>query len=88
MPPAQADLLGDALVTPKSYAPDPRNVRNRLKEILALMRASERWPWEPEMIALYRERVIPYFCEKLPKSEARRFRAEFEAEAARLDAAA
>ena len=88
MPPARADLLGDALVTPKPYAPDPRLVRNRLKEILALMRASERWPWESEMVALYRERVIPYFCERLPKSEARRFRAEIEAEAARLDAAA
>ena len=52
------------------------------------MRASERWPWESEMVALYRERVIPYFCKKLPKAEAARFRAEIKAEAARLDAAA
>ena len=33
------------------------------------MRAAERWPWEPVMVALYRERVFPYLCEKLPDPE-------------------
>ena len=89
MPPAQADLFGDSVAVSKAYVPDPRHVRNRLAEMLALMRASERWPWEPVMVALYRESVWPYLCDKLADAEeAERFRAEIEAEIARLDAAA
>ena len=89
MPLNQPDLFGEAEALPKAYVPDPRHVRNRLSEMLAVMRAAERWPWEPVMVALYRDRVFPYLCEKLPDvEEAARFRAEIEAESARLDAAA
>jgi hypothetical protein len=89
MPPAQADLFGDAPVAPKAYVPDPRHVRNRLTEMLSVMRSSESWPWEPVTVALYRERVWPYLFEKLPdREEAERWRADIEAEIARLDAAA
>ena len=51
-------------------------------------RAAESWPWEPTIIALYRETVWPYLYAKLPdREEAERFRAAIEAETARLDAA-
>jgi hypothetical protein len=85
----QADLFGEANASPKAYVPDPRHVRNRLTEMLSVMRSSESWPWEPVTVALYRETVWPYLCDKLPDpEEAARFRAEIEAEIARLDAAA
>ncbi|MEX2166180.1 MAG: hypothetical protein WD852_04050 [Methyloceanibacter sp.] len=88
MPPAQADFFGDSLALPKAYVPDPRHVRNRLTEMLATMRAAEQWPWEPVMVSLYRESVFPYLCDKLPdREEATRWRAEIDAEIARLDAA-
>ena len=89
MPPAQSDLFGEAHALPKAHVPDPRYVRNRLVEMLAVMRSSESWPWEPVTVALYRESVFPYLYEKLPdREEAERWRAEIEAEIARLDAAA
>lgn len=41
------------------------------------MRSSESWPWEPIMVALYRESVWPYLYGKLPdRDEAERFRAK------------
>ncbi|MGV1013398.1 MAG: hypothetical protein ACOYB4_00350 [Methyloceanibacter sp.] len=88
MPPVQSDLFGEALAPRQSYVPDPRHVRNRLDEMLSLMRAAESWPWEPVMVTLYRENVLPYLCDKLPdREEAARFRAEIDAEITRLDAA-
>lgn len=85
---AQADLFGDPAFEPRAYVPDPRHVRNRLNEMLTVMRSSESWPWEPVMVALYRESVLPYLCEKLTDlEEAARYRAEIEAEIQRLDAA-
>ena len=57
--------------------------------MLAVMRSSKSWPWEPDTVEFYRERVWPYLYEKLPdRDEAGRFRAEIEAEIARFDAAA
>jgi hypothetical protein len=86
---AQTDLFGEADALPKAYVPDPRHIRNRLIEMLSMMRSSESWPWEPVMVALYRESVWPYLYGKLPDlDEADRWRAEIEAEIARLDAAA
>ncbi len=86
--PAQADLFGDPAVESKAYVPDPRHVRNRLDEMLTVMRSSGCWPWEPDTVEFYRETVWPYLYTKLPDAaEAARFRAEIEAEAARLDAA-
>lgn len=72
----------------QAYVPDPRHVRNRLNEMISVMRSSEAWPWEPDTVEFYRETVWPYLYTKLPDAdEAARFRAEIEAEAARLDAA-
>ena len=86
---AQPDLFGEADALSKAYVPDPRHVRNRLTEMLSVMRSSESWPWEPVMVALYRESVWPYLYGKLPDlDEAERWRIEIEAEIARLDAAA
>jgi hypothetical protein len=84
----QADLFGDIDTGPPPYVPDPRHVRNRLADMLAAMRTAERWPWEPVMVALYRETVWPDLCAELPdRGEAERWRAQIEAEAARLDTA-
>jgi hypothetical protein len=85
----QADLFGDIETDPPPYVPDPRHVRNRLADMLATMRAAQSWPWEPVMVALYRETVWPDLCAELPdREEAERWRLLVEAEAARLDAAA
>jgi hypothetical protein len=84
----QADLFGDIETGPPRYVPDPRHVRNRLADMLATMRVARSWPWEPVMVALYRETVWPDLCAELPdREEAERWRAQIEAEAARLDAA-
>jgi hypothetical protein len=56
--------------------------------MLAAMRAAKRWQWEQVMVELYRETVWPYLYTRLPdQDEADRWRAEIEAEIARLDAA-
>ncbi len=87
--PRQPDLFADAQAAPNAYVPDPRHVRNRLADMLTAMQAAQTWPWEPAMVALYRERVWPYLYERLPdRDEAERWRALIEAEIARLDAAA
>jgi hypothetical protein len=86
--PIQPDLFGESLAPRQAYVPDPRHVRNRLNEMISVMRSSEAWPWEPDTVEFYRETVWPYLYEKLAdRDEAARFRAEIEAEAARLDAA-
>lgn len=73
---------------PKAYMPNPQAVRNRLRGLLDEMRAAERWPWEGAVLTLYRDIVPPQLYAALPDTdEAARWRAEIEAEAARLDAA-
>jgi hypothetical protein len=68
--------------------PDLGHVRERLEHLVGRMRAAERWPWKGAVLALYREDVLPQLCEELPAGEeASRWRAEIEAESARLDAA-
>ena len=88
MPPAQPDLFGESLAPQQAYVPDPRYVRNRLIEMITVMRSSKNWPWEPDTVEFYRESVWPYLYEKLSDpDEATRWRIEFAAEIARLDAA-
>jgi hypothetical protein len=71
---------------PKAFAPNPHHVRNRLRGLLEEMRAAERWPWEGTVLELYRDVVPPQLYAGLPDAEeAARWRAEIEAEAARLD---
>ena len=88
MPDAQQDLFGEAFTPRQDFVPDPRHVRNRLADMLATMRAAERWPWEPDVVEFYRESVWPYLCDKLTdREEADGWRREIEAEVVRLDAA-
>jgi hypothetical protein len=71
---------------PKAYVPDPQHVRNRLRGLLDEMRAAERWPWEGSVLSLYRDIVPPQLYAALPDAEeSARWRADIEAEAARLD---
>lgn len=86
---AQQSLFGEEDLGPKPYVPKPEHVRNRLKSMLAEMRAAKRWPWEGAVLSLYRDTVLPRLCEELPDAgEAAQWRVEIEAQCARLDAAA
>ena len=87
-PEAQADMFG-AEAAPRAYVPKPEHVRNALSSLLAEMRAAKAWPWNSSMVRLHRERTFSYLCGHLPdREEAERWRAEIDAEIARLDAAA
>jgi hypothetical protein len=71
---------------PQAYVPNPQHVRNRLKGLLQEMRDAEYWPWEGAVLKLYRDIVPPQLYSALPDvEEAARWRADIEAEAARLD---
>ena len=86
----QTNMFAENEMGPKSkaYAPNPQHVRNRLRGLLDEMRAAERWPWEGAVLELYRDIVPPQLYAGLPDAEeAARWRADIEAEAARLDSA-
>ena len=68
------------------YVADTAATRNRLQEMLNKMRAAASWPWKASTVDFYREIVWPSLLSKLQDAgEAARFRADLEAEAARLD---
>ena len=80
----QPDLFGPA--PQPVYKPDPDKVRNRLRHLLNELRASANWPWRGAVLSLRRDSVLPQLCDHLPDTdEAARWRAEIEAEIARLD---
>ena len=81
---AQPGLLG-AEQAP-AYRPDPDRVRARLFKILAEVRAAQV-QLEPVRASLYRA-VFPQMTLWLPEDEGAQLRLEFQAELARLDAAA
>ena len=83
---SQPDLFGG--VTPAAYEPKPEHVRNRLIDMLEQMRAAQRWPWEGVQLDLFRNTVWPYLVRLLPEEEGARWKADLDAEAARLDLAA
>src|SRR4051812_41184832 len=84
---ANAPASSAKSASPAAYVPDPRHARSRLGEILAEMKAAQRWPWRPAILTLHRETIWPYLYECLPdRAEADRWRMQIEAEAARLDA--
>jgi hypothetical protein len=73
---------------PKVYVPNPEHVRNRLRGLLEEMRDARHWPWKGAVLNLYRDIVPPQLFAALPDAEeAACWRAEIEAEAARLDSA-
>jgi hypothetical protein len=74
---------------PRRPLHDPREARERLQAMLGKMRAAASWPWKAATVSSYRESLWPLLLGCLAdEAEASRFRAEIEAEAARLDAAA
>jgi hypothetical protein len=80
-------MFAEGELAPKRYVPDPRHVRNSLTDLLGQMRAAKRWPWEGAVLSLYRDIALPRLLSELPDTEeAARWRADIEAEAARLDA--
>ena len=84
--PPQAELFGAPAKL--AYVPDPRHVRNRLADLLGKLKAAERWPWEPVIVRLHRDRNVPYLCDLLAdRDEAEHWRAEFAAEIVRLERA-
>jgi hypothetical protein len=83
---AQPDLFAGQPVQP-AYVPNPEYVRNRLEKVIGEMRAADVFPWERTQVALFRE-IIPRMAQHLPEEEGARWRAEFEAEMARLENAA
>jgi hypothetical protein len=86
---AQQSLFAEEELALKRYVPNPQHVRNSLADLLGKMCAAERWPWEGAALELYRDIVPPQLYADLPDAEeAARWRADIEAEAARLDAAA
>jgi hypothetical protein len=85
----QQNLFDEEEPAPKRYVPNPQHVRNSLKSLLDEMRAAKRWPWAGAVLKLYRDIVPPQLYAELPDAdEAARWRADIEAEAARLDAVA
>lgn len=62
-------------------------LKARLERILGEARAAEVLPWERSRVSLYRI-IVPDMTPWLPDDEAAAWRAEFEAQMARLGAAA
>lgn len=71
------------------YMPEADSARAKLQGMLDKMRAAASWPWKASTVLLYREAVWPSLLAKLGDADdALCIRAEIEAEAVRLDAAA
>ena len=83
----QPDLFGLEAPAPAAWRPDPDKVRARLERILGQARAANTLPWEASQVSLYRI-IVPDMTRWLPDDEAAAWRAEFEAQMARLEAAA
>ena len=86
----QSSLFAENEMGPKAkvHVPNPRHVRNRLQGLLDEMRTAERWPGEGALLELYRDVVPPQLYARLPNAEeAARWRADIEAEDARLKSA-
>jgi hypothetical protein len=79
----QTDLFGEE----QTYQPDPNKVRARLHKILGEARAAKTLPWTPTRVSLYRT-IFPQMALLLPEEESSQLRFDFEAELARLQAAA
>ena len=82
----QPDLFGDAPAPPAVFRGDPDRVRARLERIVAEARAADAMPWDRATLRMYRT-VVPQMSLWLPGAEAARWRGDFDAELARLDAA-
>lgn len=81
----QPDLFGADPPAP-AWRPDPVKVRARLERILGQARAADALPWESSQVSLYKT-IVPDMTRWLPDDEAAAWRAEFEAQMARLETA-
>ena len=81
----RADLSDENFETPTWY-PDPDEVREELRAILAQMRAAKSMPWDEKRTSLYRT-IFPQMTGCLPEDEGAQLRFEFEQELERLEAA-
>ena len=66
------------------YRPDPDKVRARLRKILSEAKAADAMPWDHGRLSLNRL-IFPQMTGSLPDDEAAQWRAEWDAEMARLD---
>jgi hypothetical protein len=84
----QPDLFaGVAEPSAPAWRPDPAKVRARLERILGEARGAATLPWERDRVGLYKI-IVPDMTRWLPDDEAATWRAEFEAQMARLEAVA
>jgi hypothetical protein len=82
---SQADLFGDPSVGAPRYVPKPEHVRNALADLLAKLQRAQAWPWPEAVAELHVERTAPYLLGLLADAEeAARWRAQLDAEIARL----
>ena len=82
----QPELFDDESNTPTWY-PDPDEVREELKQILAEARAAKTMPWDAQRVSLYRT-IFPQMTQCLPEEEGAQLRFEFGTEMERLAEAA
>ncbi|MCC6946914.1 MAG: hypothetical protein IT539_04020 [Bradyrhizobiaceae bacterium] len=82
----QDELFDDEANTP-TYYPDPDEVREELKRILAEARAAKTMPWDAQRVSLYRT-IFPQMTQCLPEDEGAQLRFDFDTEMARLEQAA
>lgn len=80
----QTDLFAAEPAAPAYvYRPDPDKVRARLERILGQAREADVAPWDRSRISLYKI-IVPDMTRWLPEDEGAAWRAEFEAQLARL----
>jgi S-adenosylmethionine synthetase len=82
----QGDLFGGAEPQPKSYLPDPADIRRQLLGVLQLARESDAMPWTREELR-YHQTVFPQMSRWLPSDEAEQLCFAFTEEVKRLLAA-
>ena len=85
-PSPQGDLFG-ADPAPRVHVPRREHILSPLNEIMATLRGAETWPWGEVQKDLKINRVIPHLLGHLPPDEADQWRADLDAEIARLDTA-
>ena len=83
--PTQGILFRGASAQPPCR-PNPARVRRRLEAILAEMRAEPKMAWDFSLQLLY-QKIFPDMTHFLPEEEGARYRADFEREWRRLEAA-
>ena len=82
----QSDLFEVGKPSPAAHTVNPQHIRNRFIDFLAQMRAAQVWPWDEDHVEALRERTWPYLYAKMPdQAEAADWKAQIEAEVARLD---